>query len=133
MLLNKCLLISPNFSSRNRKTQTNFLLDTVKINERINFINFKHRKISFTVKREENNSLSFLDITFFLLCCKVIHFSLERTTYSSVLNNLRNFLPIFYKFYLASTLLHCGVMVFFTQLIEKRYFLLNMFFLKKSP
>lgn len=70
----------------------------------LNDVNSERRKISFTIKHEENNSLSLLNITFFHYAAN-IHLSLERTIVSTVLTDLQFFFTIFLqKFYVISTL-----------------------------
>ena len=74
-------------------------------------MNSKHRNIKFTVEREENNSLSFLDIKIFRDNGKFQTSVYRKPTFSSVLINFESFLPISYKYNLLSTLLHRGFMI----------------------
>ena len=72
----------------------------------LNYMNFKHRKIKFTVEREENNSLSFLDIKIFLDNGRFQTSVYRKSALIGVLTNFESFLPISYKYNLVSTLLH---------------------------
>ena len=74
-------------------------------------MNSKHRNIKFTVEREENDSLSFLDIKFFRDNGKFQTSVYRKPTFSGVLTNFESFLPISYKYNLVSTLLHRGFMI----------------------
>ena len=91
----------------------------------LNYLNSKHRNIKFTVEREENNSLSFLDIKIFRDGGKFQTSVYRKSTFSGVLTNFESFLPILYKHNLVSTLLHCGVMFFFEILNLKQIFQSN--------
>ena len=77
----------------------------------LNYMNSKHRNIKFTVEREENDSLSFLDIKIFRDNGKFQTSVYRKPTFSGVLTNFESFLPISYKYNLASTLLHRGFMI----------------------
>ena len=81
------------------------------ITKSLNYMNSKHRNIKFTVEREENNSLSFLDIKIFRDNGKFQTSVYRRPTFSGVLTNFEIFLPISYKYNLVSTLLHRGFMI----------------------
>ena len=74
-------------------------------------MNSKHRNINFTVKREENNSLPFLDIKIFRHSWKFQTSVYRKPTFSGVLTDFESFLPISYKYNLVSTLLHSGFMI----------------------
>ena len=74
-------------------------------------MNYKHRNIKFTVEREENNSLSFLDIKIFCDSGKFHTSVYRKPTFSGVLTNFDSFLPMSYKYNLVSTLLHCSFMI----------------------
>ena len=74
-------------------------------------MNSKHRNINFTVKQEENDSLSFLDINFFRDNGKFQTSVYRNPTFGGVLTNFESFLPISYKYNLVSTLLHRGFMI----------------------
>ena len=74
-------------------------------------MNSKHRNIKFTVEREENNSLSFLDIKTFCDSKKFQTSVYRKPTFSGVLTNFERSLPISYKYNLVSTLLHRGFMI----------------------
>ena len=78
---------------------------------RKNSKNSKHRNIKFTVKREENNSLSFLDIKIFHDSGRFQTSVYRKPTFSGVLTNFESFLPILYKYNLVSALLHCVFMI----------------------
>ena len=80
----------------------------------LNYMNSKHRNFKFTVEREENNSLSFLDIKFFCDTGKFQTSIYRKPTFSGVLTNFESFLPISYKQNLISTLLHRGFMICFS-------------------
>ena len=77
----------------------------------LNYMNSKHRNIKFTVEREENDSLSFLDIKIFRDNEKFQTSVYRKPTFSGVLTNFESFLPILYKYNLVSTLLHRGFMI----------------------
>ena len=77
----------------------------------LNYLNSKHRNIKFTVEREENNSLSFLDIKIFRDGGKFQTSVYRKSTFSFVLTNFESFLRISNKYNLASTLLHRGFMI----------------------
>ena len=72
----------------------------------LNYMNSKHRNIKFTVEREENNSLSFLDIKIFRDGGKFQTSVYRKSTFSGVLTNFESILPISPKYNLVSTLLH---------------------------
>ena len=78
----------------------------------LNYMNSKQRNIKFTVKREENNSLSFLDIKIFRDYGKFQTSVYRKPTFSGVLTNFERFLPISYKYNLVSTLLCRGFMIY---------------------
>ena len=71
-------------------------------------MNSKHQNIKFTVKREENNSLSFLNLKIFRDSGKFQTSVYRKPTFSSVLIKFESFLPISYKYDLLSTWLHRG-------------------------
>ena len=77
----------------------------------LNYMNSKHRNIKFTVEREENDSLSFLDIKIFRDNWKFQTLVYRKPTFSGVLTNFESFLPISYKYNLVSTLFHRGFMI----------------------
>ena len=77
----------------------------------LNYMNSKHRNIKFTVEREGNNSLSFLDIKIFRDSKKFQTSVYRKLTFSGVLTNFKRFLAISYKYNLVSTLLHRGFMI----------------------
>ena len=78
----------------------------------LKYMNSKHRNIKFTFKREESNSLSFLNIKIFLDGGKFQTSVYRKSTFSDVLTNFESFLPIWYKYNLVSTLLHRGFMIY---------------------
>ena len=67
-------------------------------------MNSKHRNIKFTLKREENNSLSYLDINIFRDTGKFQMSVYKRPAFSGVLANFQSFSAISYKscFYLVT-------------------------------
>ena len=77
----------------------------------LNYMNSKHRNIKFTVEGEENNSLSFLNIKIFRDGWKFKTSVYRKSTFSGVSTNFESFLPISYKYNLASPLLHRGFMI----------------------
>ena len=79
-------------------------------------MNSKHWNIKFTFKREENNSLFFLDIKIFRDGGKFQKSVYKKSTFSGVLTNSEIFLHMSYKYNLVSTLLHRGL--WFALLIE---------------
>ena len=74
-------------------------------------MNSNHRNIKFTVKREENDSLSFLNIKIFRYNGNFLISVYRKPTFSGVLTNFESLLPISYKYNLVSTFLHCGFMI----------------------
>ena len=66
----------------------------LKVTKFLNYMNSKHRNIKFTVKQEENNSLSFLDIKIFRDNGKFQKSVYRQPTFPGVLTNLESFLPI---------------------------------------
>ena len=74
-------------------------------------MNSKYRNIKFTVEREENNSLSFLDIKIFRDSLKFQTSVDRKPTFSGVLTNFESVLPISYKYNVVSTLLHRGFII----------------------
>ena len=60
----------------------------------LNYMNSKHGNIKFTVEREENDSLSFLDIKLFRDNGKIQTSVYTKSTFSGVLTNFESFLPI---------------------------------------
>ena len=56
-------------------------------------MNSKHRNIKFTVEREENDSLSFLDINIFRNNWKFQTLVYRKPTFSGVLTNFESFYP----------------------------------------
>ena len=72
----------------------------------LKYMNSKHRNIKFTFKREESDSLSFLNIKIFLDGGKFQTSVYRKSTFSDVLTNFESFLPILYKYNLVSTFLH---------------------------
>ena len=77
----------------------------------LNHMNSKHCNIKITVEREENNSLSFLDIKMFRDGGKFQTSVYRKFTFCGVLNSFESFLPLSYKYNLPSTLLHRGLMI----------------------
>ena len=77
----------------------------------LNYMNSKYRNIKFTVEREENDSLSFLDIKIFRDNGKFQTSVYRNPTFSDVLTNFESFLPISYKYDPVSTLLHRVFMI----------------------
>ena len=76
------------------------LLSELHVTKLLNYTNSKSRNISVTVKGEENNSFSFLDMKFVRDVGKL------QPIFSGVLTHLESFLPISYRYNLISTLLH---------------------------
>ena len=74
-------------------------------------MNPKHRNIKFTVEREENNSLSFLDIKFFCDGGKFQTSVHRKPTFCGVSTNSESFFPIWYKHNHVSTSLHRDFMI----------------------
>ena len=74
-------------------------------------MNSKHRNINFTVQREENNSISFLDIKIFRDGGKFYTSVYRKSIFTGALTNFERFLPILYKYNFVSTLLHRGFMI----------------------
>ena len=68
-----------------------------------NYMNSKYPNTKFTIKHEQNNSLSFLDIKIFHDSGE-FHTSVNRKpTFRGVLTKFRSFLPISYEYNLSST------------------------------
>ena len=99
--------------SYRRYVDDSFLLfsSELHVTKFLNYMNSKHRNIKFTVEREENDSLSFLDINIFRDNGKFQTSVYRKPTFSGVLTNFESFLPISYKYNLASTLLHRGFLI----------------------
>ena len=98
--------------SYRRYVDNTFLLfsSELHVTKFLNYMNSKHRNIKFTVEREENNSLSFLDIKIFRDSKKFQTSVYRKPTFSGVLTNFERSLPISYKYNLVPTLLHRGFM-----------------------
>ena len=64
----------------------------------------------FTVEREKNNSLVFLDIKIFRNSEKFQASVYRKPTFSGVLTHFESFLSTSYKYNFVSTLLHCCFM-----------------------
>ena len=74
-------------------------------------MNSKHRNVKFTVERENNNSLSLLDIKNFRDSGK-FQISLYRMpTFSGTLTNFENFLSMSYKYNLFSVFFNLCFMI----------------------
>ena len=67
-------------------------LSELHVTKFLNYMNSKHRNIKFTVEREENNSLFFLDIKFFCDTGKFQTSIYRKPTFSGVLTNFESFL-----------------------------------------
>ena len=80
----------------------------------LNYINSKHRNITFIVEHEANNSLFLLDIQTFCDNGEYETSVYRKPTISVVLTYFESFLPIAYKYNLVSTLLHRGFMIYFS-------------------
>ena len=100
-------------TSYRRYVDNTFLLfsSELHVTKFFNYMNSKYRNIKFTVEREANNSLSFLDIKTFRDSRKFQTSVYGKPTFSGVLTNFERFLPISYKYNLVSTLLHRGFMI----------------------
>ena len=85
--------------SYRRYVDDKFLLSSSElyVNKFLNYVSSKHRNIKFTVKREENNSLSFIDIKIFRNSGKFQTLVFRKPTLNGVLTNFESFLPISYK------------------------------------
>ena len=94
------------FSYR-RYVEHTFLLfsSELHVTKFLNYVNSKHRNIKVTVEREENNSLSLLNINIFRHSGKFQTAVYRKPTFRDVLTNIDNFLPILYKYNLVCTLL----------------------------
>ena len=94
------------FSYR-RYVEHTFLLfsSELHVTKFLNYVNSKHRNIKVTVEREENNSLSLLNINIFRHSGKFQTSVYRKPTFRDVLTNIDNFLPILYKYNLVCTLL----------------------------
>ena len=93
-----------------RSTVDVWLPSELHVTKFLNYMNSKHQNIKFTVEREENNWLSFLDIKIFRDGGKFQTSIYRKSTFSGVLTNFESFLSISYKYNLVSTLLHRGFM-----------------------
>ena len=80
----------------------------------LNYINSKHRNITFIVEHEANNSLFLLDIQTFCDNGEYETSVYRKPTISVVLTYFESFLPIAYRYNLVSTLLHRGFMIYFS-------------------
>ena len=101
--------------SYRRYVDDTFLLSSseLHVTKFLNYTNSKHRNIKVTVEREENNSLSFLDIKIVRDGGKFQTSVYRNSTFSGFLTKdfFERFLPISYKYNLLSTLLHRGFMI----------------------
>ena len=75
----------------------------------LNYMNSKHQNIKFTVEREKDKSISFLDIKIFRDSGKF-----QTSVYRKPTFNFESFLPISYKYNLVSTSLSCSFMICFS-------------------
>ena len=87
-------------------------LSELYVTKYLNYMNSKHRNIKFTVEREENNSLSFLDINIFRNSGKLETSIYRKSTFSGVLTNFEGSLPMSYKYNFVFILLHRGFMIY---------------------
>ena len=68
-------------------------------------------ELFFTVQREANNSLAFLDLNFFWDTEKLHASVYRKVILSGIVIDFESFWPIFCKYYLISTLLYRGFMI----------------------
>ena len=71
-----------------------------------NFLKKQHKNIKFTSEIEENNSLSFLDITISRKNNKFVTSVYRKAAVSGIFTNFESFVPDIYKNGLIKTLLH---------------------------
>ena len=80
----------------------------------LNYMNSKYRNIKFTVERQENMSLAFLDIKIFRDSGKFQTLIYRKPIFSGALTNFESFLPLSFKYNLVSILLHRNFMICFS-------------------
>ena len=99
--------------SYRRYVDNTFLLfsSELHVTKFLNYMNSKHRNIKFTVEREENNSLSFLDTKIFCDGWKFQTSVYRKSTFSGVLTNFESFSSISHKHNFVSNLVHRGFMI----------------------
>ena len=71
-----------------------------------NYLNEQHININFTVEKEENNTLPFLDIEVIRSDTGFSSGVYRKPTFSGVYSNYRSFIPTEYKYGMITTLLH---------------------------
>ena len=85
-------------------------LSELHVGKFLNYMNYKHRNIMFTIDCGEYNSPTFLDVNIFHDSGK-FHKTVNRNhIFGDVLTNIERLISILYK-YLISTLLHRGLLI----------------------
>ena len=72
----------------------------------VNYINSKHKNISFSHETEKDGAMPFLDVNIFGEKGKFVTNVYRKETFAGVYTNFSSFIPLEYKFGLAYTLLH---------------------------
>ena len=71
-----------------------------------NYLNEQHQNIKFTVEKEHDNVLPFLDVLVTRTDTEFVTGTYRKPTFSGVYSNYRSFIPTEYKFGLITTLLY---------------------------
>ena len=71
-----------------------------------NFINSKHKNISFSCQTDKDGAMTFLDVNIFREKDKFATNVYRKETFTGVYTNFSRFIPLKYKFGLVYTLLH---------------------------
>ena len=72
----------------------------------VNYMNSKHKNISFSYETEKDGAMPFLDVNIFREKGKFVTNVYRKETFTGVYTNFSSFIPLEYKFGLAYTLLH---------------------------
>ena len=72
----------------------------------VNYMNSKHKNISFSYEAEKDGAMPFLDVNIFREKGKFVTNVYRKETFTGVYTNFSSFIPLEYKFGLAYTLLH---------------------------
>ena len=73
----------------------------------VEYMNTKHSNIIFTCEHEHINTFLFMDVKISRESNKLTTSVYKKPTFSRVFTNFKSFIPIFQKFGLVYTLLHC--------------------------
>ena len=91
-----------------RYVDDTFLLfwDESHIDQFQQYLNQQHLNIKFTVEKEQNGTLPFLDVEITKTDTEFLTGTYRKPTFSGIYSNYRSFIPIEYKFGLVTTLLY---------------------------